>query len=95
MNEIVDQAVAYALAGGSSPRFAIAAHTDTVGADASNQALSQRRADAVRDVLIARGMPAEAITTAAYGETRLAVPTPDETAEPLNRRVEIDVSWGN
>lgn len=94
MAAIVDQAVTYAQAGANA-FFDVSARTDTVGDEAANQALSERRAAAVRAALVARGVPNEAVRTNAYGETQLFTPTPDETAEPLNRRVDILVSIGN
>ncbi len=63
--------------------------TDTKGPAAYNQRLSERRAQAVADYLAARGVAPERMTVRGFGETRLAVPTPDETEEPRNRRVEI------
>ena len=56
--------------------------------------LSHRRADTVRAALIKDGVPAAAITTAWYGKTNLAVPTPDGVKEPRNRRATIAVSGG-
>jgi OOP family OmpA-OmpF porin len=50
-----------------------------------------RRADAVREALIAGGIPAESITTAARGESENAIPTVDGVVEQANRRVEIIV----
>ncbi len=64
-------------------------HTDTAGPADYNMKLSERRARAVADYLIARGVDADRIMVRAFGETRLAVPTPDNTPEPRNRRVEI------
>jgi outer membrane protein OmpA-like peptidoglycan-associated protein len=71
-------------------RFRIEGHTDTVGDPASNQALSERRAAAVRDYLIARfGVAAERLVAVGLGETQLLVPTPDETSNARNRRVQV------
>ena len=49
-------------------------HTDTVGSPDVNMALSQRRAEAVRNALVREGVPAAAITTAAQGEAEPACP---------------------
>jgi OOP family OmpA-OmpF porin len=65
----------------------IAGHTCDRGADEYNMALSQRRADAVRDYAIAQGIQPERITTKAYGETMPAVPNTDEANRKLNRRI--------
>jgi outer membrane protein OmpA-like peptidoglycan-associated protein len=71
-------------------RFRIEGHTDTVGDAASNQALSERRAAAVRDYLVARfGVSAERLVPVGMGETQLLVPTPDETSNARNRRVQV------
>lgn len=67
----------------------IAGHADTVGSDNANILLSQRRAEAVADALATLGVPPQAMALEAYGEEQLRVPTPDDTAEPQNRRVEI------
>ncbi|MGE0409209.1 MAG: OmpA family protein [Amphiplicatus sp.] len=61
-------------------------NADRSGSSAYNQALSQKRANVVRDALVANGVPAETITTTAYGEDNPAKPTPDGVREPLNRR---------
>ncbi len=70
-------------------RVFVDGHTDTAGPAAYNMELSRRRAQAVADYLIGRGIDADRITVRAFGETELAVPTPDDTPEPRNRRVEI------
>ncbi|HEY8053098.1 MAG TPA: OmpA family protein [Steroidobacteraceae bacterium] len=64
-------------------------HTDNVGGDARNQDLSARRAAAVKQALIARGVPAAHLNTAGYGAS-----VPRETNATLagrarNRRVEL------
>ena len=71
-------------------RFRIEGHTDTVGATAMNQALSERRAAAVRDALVTRhGTDPARLETLGLGETQLLVPTADGRAESRNRRVQI------
>jgi outer membrane protein OmpA-like peptidoglycan-associated protein len=67
-----------------------AGHTDTAGPPPYNMELSQRRADTVATGLIKAGIPAQIITTEAFGETDLAVATPDNTPEQANRRVVVD-----
>jgi OmpA-OmpF porin, OOP family len=76
---------------GGVVRIAITGHADRSGSDAYNMALSQRRANAVRDALIREGVPGNRITTTARGETQPLVPTPDGQREPQNRRAEIVV----
>lgn len=73
----------------SGAELVVTGHTDTKGSQASNDALSLRRAQQVRDIYIERGFPASRIEAVGRGKRELAVPTPDETDEPRNRRVVI------
>ncbi len=66
-------------------------HTDTVGSAASNQRLSEQRAQAVSNHLISRGVNSSRIRWQGFGETQLRVQTADGVNEPLNRRVEIKI----
>ena len=66
-------------------------HTDTVGTDSDNVALSKRRAGAVRTELSHDGVSGKLISTSGVGENDLAVPTAQNVNEPRNRRVEITV----
>ncbi len=66
-------------------------HTDTLGDKSYNQALSLKRAEAIRDQLVRDGLNAKAISVAGRGELDLAVKTADQVSEPRNRRVEITV----
>lgn len=71
-------------------RFRIEGHTDTTGEAPANLALSARRAATVRQHLISRhGVAPSRLESLGLGETQLLVETPDATAEPLNRRVQI------
>ena len=72
-----------------SARISLRGHTDTSGNAAYNQALSERREQAVTDELIRQGVPADAISGVAVGEADPAVPTGDGVREEQNRRVEI------
>ena len=74
-----------------SARISVRGHTDTSGNADFNQALSERREQAVADELTRLGVPATAISGDAVGETDLAVPTGDGVPEAQNRRVEIAV----
>ncbi len=73
------------------PEVQVIGHTDRVGRLEANDELSRRRADAVRDLLVAAGVPRDQIETSGRGEREPLVPTADEVAEPRNRRVEISV----
>jgi OOP family OmpA-OmpF porin len=71
-------------------RFRIEGHTDSVGDAASNQRLSERRAEAVRGYLVAKhGVAPGRLEAVGLGETRLLVPTPDGWDEARNRRVQV------
>ena len=70
-------------------RIDVDGNTDTSGTPGYNQGLSERRANAVAAELVRNGVPRSAIQMHAFGETRLLVPTGDNTREPQNRRVEI------
>ncbi|HEX6117930.1 MAG TPA: OmpA family protein [Dongiaceae bacterium] len=75
-----------------SASITVQGHTDTSGNASFNQALSERREQAVTDELVKLGVPATAISGSATGETDLAVPTGDGVREAQNRRVEIAVA---
>ena len=70
-------------------RIEVNGHADTSGSPTYNQGLSERRARAVAAELVRLGVPQNEIVTRGFGETQLLVPTPDNTREPQNRRVEI------
>ncbi len=74
-----------------APDMAITGHTDTVGSLPSNDALGLRRANTVAQQMRALGLPNLALTVESLGERNLLIPTPDNTPEPRNRRVEITV----
>jgi outer membrane protein OmpA-like peptidoglycan-associated protein len=71
-------------------RFRIEGHTDTVGSTAFNQDLSQRRARQVAAYIEEKfKLDPSRLQTVGMGKQGLLVPTPDQTAEPRNRRVQI------
>src|SRR3569833_1667311 len=69
-------------------------YTDTTGTPEHNLELSRARADTVAATLAGQGIRDRHIEAHGFGESHLAVPTPDETVEPLNRRVVIRVIEG-
>lgn len=74
----------------ASYRFKIEGHTDTVGTKSYNLTLSERRADAVADYIEHKyGVSSSRLDTVGLGQTHLLVPTPDQTPEARNRRVEV------
>ena len=68
-----------------------AAFSDRSGPAPANLAIARKRAEAIRRLLIERGVPASAIRTTSFGEDQPLVPTPDGVMEPQNRRVEIRI----
>lgn len=72
----------------------IEGHTDARGTEEYNRDLSQRRAQAVEDALLARGIPAERLETAGLGEAYPVASNETTAGMQENRRVEIVVSNG-
>jgi len=87
---LVDQ-VLLAIASRPAPELTVAGHTDAVGTDQYNDALSLRRAERVRTLLVARGIAPASIVAVGRGKREPRIPTPVGVAEPRNRRVEITV----
>jgi OOP family OmpA-OmpF porin len=89
--QVVQRAVETYRRTGQAPRIVATGHADRAGPDNYNMSLSDRRAVAVRQALVAAGVPANEIATQARGESQPLVPTPDGEREPQNRRVEIAI----
>jgi outer membrane protein OmpA-like peptidoglycan-associated protein len=69
----------------------VTGHSDTVGTLETNEELSLRRAERVREMIISRGVAPNLITTLGRGKSELEVETGEDVDEVLNRRVEITV----
>jgi len=67
----------------------IAGYTDSRGSDEYNRDLSQRRADAVRDALVAAGVAAARITTQGLGESQPVASNDTDEGRAKNRRVDV------
>ena len=65
-------------------------HTDSIGTDDYNQRLSERRANAVKDYLVSKGVPANKITTIGKGETQPVATNKTKEGRAKNRRVDVD-----
>ena len=76
----------------SSRGVTIEGHTDSVGSDAYNLTLSQRRADAVRRLLIANGIAADRVTARGLGEAYPVASNETKQGQLMNRRVEVVIS---
>jgi OOP family OmpA-OmpF porin len=75
----------------STVNIEVAGHTDTDGEEASNQALSEKRAQAVVDYLVKAGLPANRFTPAGYGSTQPLAGNETEEGKAQNRRIEFMV----
>ena len=86
----LDEAIAVAK---STPDadISVVGHSDATGTDASNLALSTRRAEVVRDRLVAGDVAANTIEVTYYGSSYPRVPRPRGVPEPANRRVEVTI----
>ena len=80
------------LNGASLVAVRVVGHTDSVGSDAYNQALSERRARSVADFLIAQGVPAGKLSTEGRGESQPVADNGSDAGRAQNRRVELYVS---
>jgi OOP family OmpA-OmpF porin len=69
----------------------IAGHTDGAGDEVFNQALSEKRAQAVTDYLVKAGLPASRFTAVGYGSTRPVATNDTDEGKAQNRRIEFVV----
>jgi OOP family OmpA-OmpF porin len=69
----------------------VAGHTDSIGTDAYNQGLSERRANSVRDYLVEKGVRASRLTAKGYGESMPVASNDTSEGRAENRRVELIV----
>lgn len=67
-------------------------HTDNTGSEAYNQELSERRAQAVSNYLITRGVAASRLKYMGFGETMPVASNDTETGRSENRRVEVQIA---
>jgi outer membrane protein W/outer membrane protein OmpA-like peptidoglycan-associated protein len=71
-------------------RGTISGHTDSVGPEAYNQQLSERRAQAVKDYLVANGVPAQEFGVIGFGESMPVATNDTAEGRALNRRVVLE-----
>lgn len=71
--------------------ISVIGHTDTLYTDPYNNQLALRRATKVSELLTQKGLKANSMTIESHGKRNLLVPTPDNTWEPKNRRVEVSI----
>jgi peptidoglycan-associated lipoprotein len=87
-NELL-QAHAQNLASNPNLQVRLEGHADERGSREYNIGLGERRAQAVRRVLMLQGATANQLSTVSYGEERAAATGSDDEAWRLNRRVEL------
>lgn len=73
------------------PEISVIGHTDSMGSVAFNDALSLKRAESMRQILVAAGVPLNLIQSSGRGSREMLVKTEDGVPEPRNRRVEISI----
>ena len=76
-------------------RVQVEGFTDSVGGDAYNQDLSERRAEAVKAALTMRGIDPSRISTEGYGKAYPVASNSDSGGRQLNRRVEVVIGNAN
>ncbi|MBK7573626.1 MAG: OmpA family protein [Bacteroidetes bacterium] len=87
LDSIVQQAQTF-----SDYTIYVSGHTDDIGSSKYNEELSQKRAVAVRNYLIAHKIDSTKIKYDSFGERKPAVPNSSDANRALNRRVEITIS---
>ena len=88
---VLDEAIT-AMRGDATLKLQIEGHTCNIGTAEYNLALGDRRASAVRDYLISRGVTADRLTTISYGEERPKYDNAREETRRLNRRAVLVVN---
>ena len=69
----------------------VAGHTDATGADSYNMSLSGKRAKAVKDYLISKGVSASRLSSKGYGETQPIADNSSKSGRAINRRVDLNI----
>ncbi|NLF24580.1 MAG: OmpA family protein [Deltaproteobacteria bacterium] len=72
-------------------RVVLEGHADYKGSDSYNERLGMDRAEALRQELIALGVPAESVSTVTFGKSKPILPEQEDWARAVNRRVEVRV----
>jgi len=73
-------------------KLEVEGHTDSVGGDALNQTLSEKRAEGARAYLVSQGVPAQSIVSRGFGEANPVGSNDTAEGRQTNRRVELIVS---
>lgn len=70
----------------------VSGHTDNIGSDSYNMNLSQKRADAVKNYLVSKGIAAKRVSSKGYGKTKPIATNSTELGREQNRRVEFTIT---
>ncbi|MCF8273020.1 MAG: OmpA family protein [Flavobacteriaceae bacterium] len=73
-------------------KFTVEGHTDSVGSDATNQKLSDARANSVKEYLVSNGVNASRLSSIGYGESKPIDSNTTSKGRANNRRVEINLA---
>ena len=76
-------------------KLLLVGHTDNKGTESYNLDLSRRRASAVGNYLISRGVPSARLSTSGRGETEPIAPNDTDADRQKNRRVEVAITAGD
>jgi len=90
-SELVLKQIVEEIASRGAHSLGIYGHSDRTGSDEYNLRLSLQRAEAVRDLLLQRGVDVTVVDLDSHGEGNPLIPTADGVVEPRNRRVEVIV----
>ena len=88
---ILDRLVAF-MKENKDKKAALSGHTDSVGTDAYNQKLSERRMNSVKDHVVKKGVDAGRISSQGFGESKPIADNKTKEGRAKNRRVEIKVN---
>jgi OOP family OmpA-OmpF porin len=88
---ILDRLVAF-MNENKDKRANLSGHTDSVGTDAYNQKLSERRVDSVRSYVVGKGVEGGRISGQGFGESKPIADNKTSEGRAKNRRVEIKVN---
>jgi outer membrane protein OmpA-like peptidoglycan-associated protein len=86
--------IAEALKDAADRRILVEGHTDSTGSAATNERLSDQRAEAVKSILVAHGVGPDRVETHGYAATRPVATNATAAGRSENRRVEIVVQGG-
>ena len=73
-------------------KAALSGHTDSVGSDAYNQKLSERRVNAVQEYVVKKGVGGDRVSGQGFGESKPIADNKTKEGRSKNRRVEIKVN---